>query len=310
MIGGNDVLGSMLLFHRGALNEMEIRTFERSANIAGIVLLSREHAEATQSRDVSSLLRALISPRQDDLGFLCERAERFGVDLSQPSSMLLVEMGDPNAAYAARRLRAAKLLPDAIFDEIDGVLAILCATMKADDARRNVAEFARQSFGSGYRGIISRAISQAAEIPALYVTLRRALPVLRRIGFEGQIVGQNEMALYSTLFETHDQVSLDAFLDATIGAVTSHDQRRGSELATTLLSYFDSNQNAKVAAQRLGIHVNTVRQRLATIEELLGHWGNATRALEIHIALRLWSLSGGAQATRTKGQSKVCDGKL
>jgi DNA-binding PucR family transcriptional regulator len=41
----------------------------------------------------------------------------------------------------------------------------------------------------------------------------------------------------------------------------------------------------------MGIHVNTVRQRLATIEDLLGHWGHASRALEIHIALRLWSLS-------------------
>jgi len=36
--------------------------------------------------------------------------------------------------------------------------------------------------------------------------------------------------------------------------------------------------------------VNTVRQRLASVEELLGHWGSASRALEIHVALRLWSL--------------------
>jgi DNA-binding PucR family transcriptional regulator len=62
-----------------------------------------------------------------------------------------------------------------------------------------------------------------------------------------------------------------------------------------LLTYFDSNQNAKVTAQRLQIHVNTVRQRLATIEDLLGHWGSASRALEIHIALRLWSLGAPAE---------------
>ena len=103
------------------------------------------------------------------------------------------------------------------------------------------------------------------------------------------------MALYATLFETHDQASLAAFLDATIGVLTTQDHKRGSELATTLLSYFDCNQNAKLAAQRLGIHVNTVRQRLATIEDLVGDWSShAVRALEIHIALRLWSLGGGA----------------
>jgi DNA-binding PucR family transcriptional regulator len=53
----------------------------------------------------------------------------------------------------------------------------------------------------------------------------------------------------------------------------------------------DSNQNAKTTATRMGIHVNTVRQRLSSIEEMLGYWGNPTRALEIHVALRLWHLT-------------------
>jgi DNA-binding PucR family transcriptional regulator len=107
---------------------------------------------------------------------------------------------------------------------------------------------------------------------------------------QGHIVGQNEMALYSTLFETHDRASLDNFLQSTIGALRAQDRKRGSELTLTLLAYFDANQNARATAQRLNIHVNTVRQRLATIEELIGSWGQAARALELHMALRLWSL--------------------
>jgi hypothetical protein len=71
---------------------------------------------------------------------------------------------------------------------------------------------------------------------------------------------------------------------------------RGAELTTTLLSYFDCNPNAKETALRLQIRVNTARQRLATIEHLLGHWGQASRALEIHVALRLWSLGDGRPA--------------
>ena len=68
--------------------------------------------------------------------------------------------------------------------------------------------------------------------------------------------------------------------------------KRGSDLTPTLLCYFDSGQNARLAAKRLDIHVNTVRQRLAGIEEILGYFGDATRGLEIHMALRLWNLSG------------------
>jgi hypothetical protein len=296
VIAGDDVLGAVLLFRREPLDEMSIRTFERSTSVVGIVLLARERMEASQTRDQAALLRALVSPRQDDLHLLCERAGRFGLGLSQPCSLLLLEMGDPHASHAARRLRAGKLLPGAVFDEMDGVLTILCATTQAEDVRRTMTELARADFGGDYCGVLSRPLAGPALLPAAFVTLRRALPVLRRIGARGRVVGQNEMALYSTLFETHDQASLAAFLETTIGALTAHDEKRGSELAPTLLSYFDSNQNAKLAAQRLGIHVNTVRQRLASIEDLIGHWGNATRALEIHMALRLWHLSGGATA--------------
>ena len=125
----------------------------------------------------------------------------------------------------------------------------------------------------------------------MHATLRRSLVVLGRLGVQGRVVGQDELAIYSTLFETHDRASLHNFLEATIGPLLAHDQKRGSDLAATLLAYFDCNQNARTTAQRMGIHVNTVRQRLATVEDLLGHWGHASRALEIHIALRLWSLS-------------------
>ena len=125
----------------------------------------------------------------------------------------------------------------------------------------------------------------------------RALPVIARMGVQGHLLAQQEMALYAALFESHDETSLAAFLDSSIGVLLTQDQKRGTELAATLLSYFDSNQNAKVAAERLGIHVNTVRQRLATIEDLLGEFGSAVRALEIHVALRLWSLRGGGPRT-------------
>jgi len=290
VIGGDDVLGSTVLFQRAELDEIAVRTFERSSSVIGIVLLSQERMEATKSRGASTLLRSLVSPRQDEPALLANQAERHGVDLSQPLSLMLIEMDGPSAGYAARRFRTLTPLANVLVDEIDGVLVVLCGATRAIDVRQTISSWARLEAGMVHRGVLSRPVAEPAEIPALYATLKRALPVLRRLGVDGQVIGQNELALYSTLFETHDRASLTAFLDATIGALISHDRKRTSELAATLLTYFDSNQNAKVTAQRLQIHVNTVRQRLATIEDLLGHWGNASRALEIHIALRLWSL--------------------
>jgi sugar diacid utilization regulator len=291
VIGGDDVLGAIALFHRGPLEEVAVRTFERSSSVIGIVLLSQERMEAARSRSVATLLRSLVSPRPDEPGLLANRAEQHGLDLAQPLSRMLVQFEGPSAGYAARRFRPLQPLANTLVDEIDGVLVVLCATTRAQEVRQTVSTWARREFGAVHRGVLSRPLASAAEVPPVYATLRRALPLLARIGVQGEIVGQNELALYSALFETHDQASLAAFLEATIGPLIAYDRKRSSELAATLLTYFDCNQNAKTTAQRLDIHVNTVRQRLATTEELLGHWGSAARALEIHIALRLWSLS-------------------
>ncbi|MGB6054231.1 MAG: helix-turn-helix domain-containing protein [Burkholderiaceae bacterium] len=290
VIGGNDVLGAVLLFRHEDLSEVSVRTFERSSSLIGIVLLSQERIEAGKSRDVSTLLRALVSARQEDAALIADRAERFGLDLSQPVSLVLIETGHPKPEFMARRLRTAAPFSRLVLDEIDGVLAIVCGATRTQQVLEDFAAAARREFGQNYRGVLSRPLQSAAVIPASYGALRRALSVLGRIGVHGRIVDQNEMALYSVLFETHDQASLKAFLDASIGPLIVHDQKRGSDLTHTLLSYFDSNQNAKSTATRLGIHINTLRQRLANIEGLLGYLGNPSRALEIHVALRLWSL--------------------
>jgi sugar diacid utilization regulator len=291
VVRGEDALGSIVLFRHEPLDEMSVRTFERSSNVIGIVLLSQERVEATKSASASTLLRLLLSPRQDAPALLANRAERHGLDLSRPLSLMLVEMDAPGARYAARWLRSVDSAPGVLADEIDGLLVVLCGAAHAAEVRKRVALCAGRRPDAVHRGVLSRPVAGPAEIPALYATLRRAVTVLGRIGVRNQVVGQNELALYSTLFETHDQASLSEFIDAAIGALLRHDRKRGSELALTLLRYFNCERNAKKTARQLGIHVNTVRQRLTTIETLLGGWGDAARALETHMALRLWRLS-------------------
>ena len=68
-------------------------------------------------------------------------------------------------------------------------------------------------------------------------------------------------------------------------------ERRGSQLTATLLAYFDSGRNMQKAADALGIHVNTMRQRLDTISQLKPELVDLTRMLEAHVALRLRALS-------------------
>jgi DNA-binding PucR family transcriptional regulator len=203
---------------------------------------------------------------------------------------MMVELDGPSTGFVARRLLQISAMKHTLIDDIDGVLVVLCSAARAPDVRQALSTWVRGEAGADHRGVLSRPMASPAELPSLYAMLKRSMAVLRRLGVQRQLIDQNELALYSSLFETHDAASLGQFLEASIGPLLDHDRARHAELAPTLLCFFDCNQNAKTTAQRLEIHVNTVRQRLATVERLIGHWGQASRALEVHIALRLWSL--------------------
>ena len=63
----------------------------------------------------------------------------------------------------------------------------------------------------------------------------------------------------------------------------------------TLAAYFASEHNAASAAAKLGIHQQTVANRLRAAEERLGHQ-IGTRRLELELALRLRRTIGERQA--------------
>ena len=62
-------------------------------------------------------------------------------------------------------------------------------------------------------------------------------------------------------------------------------------LRATLLAYLDEQGSPLHAARRLGIHVNTVHNRVRRCEELLGH-STRERRLELEVALQIVSLLG------------------
>lgn len=289
---GSEVVGSLALFAPADVNEVALHIFEQSASVVGIVLLSHERSELHRGRDAAALIRALLMPHQYESASTPERAEQFGLDLAAPLSLLLIGSDALNAVYMARQLRALVTSPGVAVDEIDDVVAVVCRAPAALEVAQTCTRFLAARLQVEHLGVLSNPMA-AAKLPALYSSLRRALLVAKRMGTSG-ILKQAELTLYAMLFETQDATSIDAFLESSIGTLLSHDRRKKSELATTLLCYFEASRNIRSVAKRMNIHVNTVRQRLVTTEKLLGRI-NPSRELEVHIALRLWALKRGEQ---------------
>ena len=97
------------------------------------------------------------------------------------------------------------------------------------------------------------------------------------------IVDYGDVAL--TALATVDLDQARAFAARELGGL-AEDSDEAARLAATLRVFLDEGSSARQAARRLGVHENTVKNRLRSAEERLGH-PVSTRVAELMVALRL-----------------------
>ena len=83
------------------------------------------------------------------------------------------------------------------------------------------------------------------------------------------------------------------FADRVLGPVLSYDVRGGGDLIPTLVAFFECNSSWSRTADQLGVHINTVRYRIARIEQLTGRTVSQTDDwVDLYTALTLLHPAG------------------
>jgi DNA-binding PucR family transcriptional regulator len=95
--------------------------------------------------------------------------------------------------------------------------------------------------------------------------------------------------------------------DGLIGPLERYDATRGTDLVETLTAFLESNGQWQATADRLHIHVNTLRQRLGRIEELTGRsLGSMDARVDLFLALRTRALRwNGGKVRARRGANEV-----
>ena len=149
----------------------------------------------------------------------------------------------------------------------------------------------------GFRGGISDFFSDAADLPG-----RRMQAML------AMAVGRGEKRDVSSFRDCYGAIVCRSALEGIGPSVCAldaverpaeADRQEGAEYLPTLRAYLHSFQDRASAAQRLGIHKNTVLYRIHRIEELLGaDLSDAAWADRLELGLALHDLSGGEKEAR------------
>lgn len=291
VIGGRGMLGGLVIHTAQALADVAVRIFERSSMVCGVLLLSQERSAAAARAELPVLLRDLLDPGATDRPALAAAALRHGLDLSEPLCVLLVDMG-ANASNASipQKLRDEPWMAGALGALVHERLVVICPARSASTFREALQKFCVKYLRTTVRAVMSVACAAEALAQA-YCNAGRCLGLLGALGRTGRICSEQELAPYAVLFQGRDRRDIELFLAAALGGLYRDGVPRRVELARSLLAYFDHGHNARAAAGALGIHINTLRQRLETIEGLLPEWCDPGRMPETHMALKLWRLA-------------------
>lgn len=244
--------------------------------------------EDAQHRQQLDVIEELLAARPISEHRLAQRLRRWHLGVHDPA-WVAVLTPDKDADAVLRRLirglpgtRLAAPLDDqlcVIFDEQRWVEAALSRISEQ---------------GLTVRGTWSGPMSSVRALPRHHRIAQMALAAMRLGGREG-LVDADDVGLVGAVVHAAEQSdSRGEPIDLTvpISALVAHDAHRGTELTRTAATYFETDRRIDRTAEALFLHRSTVKQRLQSIRRVLGDgWDRAPRHLDVHLALRAWSLA-------------------
>lgn len=123
-----------------------------------------------------------------------------------------------------------------------------------------------------------------------YVEAVRAVELGKPVAREG-CVHYGDLGLFRLLGQVHDREELERFYAETVGRLAEYDAMHQSGLVTTLEHYFANHGSLSDIADKLFIHVNTMKYRLQKIEQITKCKVNdSEHRMLLHVGLKIYQM--------------------
>jgi DNA-binding PucR family transcriptional regulator len=134
-----------------------------------------------------------------------------------------------------------------------------------------------------------------AGIRRSHAEARQALLLGRRLHGPGRLTVFADLGVYRLIFAAEKLPELSELYRQSLGALIAYDRQNNGGLVSTLDAFFAANGSPKEAAERLGVHRNTVLYRLDRIREITGdNLDDAGVRLRLQLALHVHLALGDA----------------
>ncbi len=159
----------------------------------------------------------------------------------------------------------------------------LLVVVPAHDSATAVAMFA-----AGFTVGVSDPCVGAEALSRGFREAQQTVDVLVTLGRDGEVCSARGLGIYRILLSHLAREHLDELTEDKLGPLVAEQSKRGVPLLETLSTYLARGRHHSATASSLGVHVNTLYQRLDAIDRLIGtHWRDPDNALDLQVLMRL-----------------------
>lgn len=279
---------SLFICYQGDLAAMDIRNIERCAVALSIAKLWNDRRETEKMIASSTLLRHLLLVSEPNLQTLSSVSDRLNLQGQEEVILALITIEGLDRTSQAVFIREKTLSLSLLIDQIDDAYVAIGSSEQINKLVSTLSK-EKKNFTAG--GILSSPFKLSQTTPIEYTRLQQSLPIIQKMQTSNSFHKQSEINLFAKLFESGDTKRLSNYMMQQLASITERDPKNRTKLKHTLLCFFDCQHNIVRTADSLGVHVNTVRQRLDILRDVTGGWDDPIKALELHVSLRLDALS-------------------
>ncbi len=265
-----ETYGYMWIIADGSpLTEIDRMALESGATVAALMMLHQEAVQTAEASLKGSLMAQLIEADDERETLLADQSIRYGVDLDNPFTLLLVDVPESRNGRLVRVYRAVNRLAmengwEAIVSQFAGQVVVLLggrtdATQAAETILARLENpHARVAVSGNHRG-------QTA-VPEAHAQCAEVLSITRRLDDPRRVVRFESLGFLHALYHAGSE-SLRG--NPHVGVLRDLRGEKQADLFRTLEQYLDLGGNGVATADALHIHRSTLNYRLQRITQLL-----------------------------------------
>lgn len=254
-----------------------------------------------ETRTRSELFFEVVERRWRDANDVTQRAARLGLDFVARQQMIVVDFPEKAKAFGggsvdvehtlSRIMQQASVQAGLVAIE-GGVVCLVPHDAGRKQERttklmRRIADELARYFDEAPIVVAGSQCAALEDYPAAWERCSRMIRIGRSFGLTGALSTQDFGPL-PMLVSAADVGDVRSFVRERIGAIAEHDRENGTPYLETLSAYLEEGCRSQACADRLSLHVTTLRYRLARIQELFGiDFETPESRFSVELAIRL-----------------------